>query len=208
MLTEAFTVDFHDHTLYTTKVGDVVYVAMKPIVEGMGLDWGTQRRKIADSTERYGTIYMPLQTAGGIQKMLCIPMENLNKWYFSINPQRTKPSAEAAYRDSLAQELTNYGWQVEIEKQTSMGRIDIYATAGRVLIVECKMKAAHAASALGQLLFYQQNFPEAWLVFACQQRLSTEKKRVFESHKILTISSLDEICALLGETSTAISDAD
>jgi len=46
MLVEAFTVDFHGHTLYTTKVGDVVYVAMKPIVEGMGLAWGSAATKV------------------------------------------------------------------------------------------------------------------------------------------------------------------
>ena len=43
---------------------------------GMGLDWKSQYQKINDS-KRYGDIAIPLETAGGIQKMLFLPVEEL-----------------------------------------------------------------------------------------------------------------------------------
>jgi len=190
MLVEAFTVDFHGHTLYTTKVGDVIYVAMKPIVEGIGLDWRSQGRKITSNP----AWVIPLQTTGGIQKMLCIPMEKLNAWRFSINSLKTKPCGETVYRDNLANRLINCGWQVETEKQISMGRIDIYATSkDRTLVIECKMSSKGTTNALGQLLFYKQDFPKAQLVLACQQRLLDKKARIFKNYKILVISGLNTI---------------
>ena len=32
----------------------------------------------------------PLQTTGGIQEMLCIPLRKLNGWLFSINPSKVR----------------------------------------------------------------------------------------------------------------------
>ncbi|OQW93518.1 MAG: hypothetical protein BWK79_10725 [Beggiatoa sp. IS2] len=191
----AHTVSFHDNTLISVEIDGVVYVAMKPIVEGMGLAWGAQHRKLISQKERFScTAINMIATDGKSRKMLCIPENKLDTWYYSVNMERTKPCAETAYRDNLANQLINCGWQVEIEKQTSIGRIDIYATAKeRVLVIECKMSSKGAANALGQLLFYKQDFPKAQLVFACQQRLSNEKLCIFKRYKILVISCLENL---------------
>jgi hypothetical protein len=84
------TVSFHENTLLTAEVNGTQYAAMKPIIEGMGLDRKSQQHKIT-STPRYGHITLPLQTPGGIQKMLCIPIAKLNGWLFSVNAERVKP---------------------------------------------------------------------------------------------------------------------
>ena len=66
-------VAFHGNILLTVEVDGVEYVALKPIVEGMGMAWTTQFRKISES-ERYDHTVIPLQTSGGQQEMLCIPL--------------------------------------------------------------------------------------------------------------------------------------
>lgn len=81
-------VSFHSNTLLTAEVNDAHYVAMKPIVDGMGLAWQVQHRKIADP--RYNHMVIPFQTPGGIQEMVCIPITKLNGWLFSINPEKVK----------------------------------------------------------------------------------------------------------------------
>ncbi|QTA84861.1 phage antirepressor N-terminal domain-containing protein [Desulfonema magnum] len=40
------TVDFHGHTLITVWHNGNDYIAMKPVVEGMGLDWKSQTEAI------------------------------------------------------------------------------------------------------------------------------------------------------------------
>ncbi|QTA84860.1 phage antirepressor N-terminal domain-containing protein [Desulfonema magnum] len=89
------TVDFHGHTLITVRHNGNDYIAMKPVVEGIGLDWKSQYAKIRNA-KRYGDITIPLQTPGGFQEMLCIPLKKLNEWLFSIHPEKVRPEIRAA----------------------------------------------------------------------------------------------------------------
>ncbi|RLC14372.1 MAG: hypothetical protein DRI57_14555, partial [Deltaproteobacteria bacterium] len=43
------TVDFHGNELITVLYRNIEYVAMKPVVEGMGLSWQGQQTKIRTS---------------------------------------------------------------------------------------------------------------------------------------------------------------
>lgn len=107
-------VQFHGQPIITAMVSGVAYVAMKPIVENLGLDWATQLRKLKSNDghmttlgcERDGHMTTPskfgcgdiaIPTKGGIQKMLCIPLRKLNGWLFSINPAKVR----ADIRDKL-----------------------------------------------------------------------------------------------------------
>ena len=81
------TVDFQGAQLITIKKDENEFVAMKPIVEGIGLDWKTQYRKIV-LDKRYGHMTIPLITPGGNQELSCIPLTKLNGWLFSINPNK------------------------------------------------------------------------------------------------------------------------
>ena len=83
-------VSFHQNTLLTAEVAGIQYAAMNPIIEGMGLNRQTQQRKII-SSPRYSHMTLPLQTTGGIQKMVCIPLSKLNGWLFSVNADKVKP---------------------------------------------------------------------------------------------------------------------
>lgn len=102
--------EFYGKAILTVEISGVIYVAMKPIVEGVGLDWKGQSRKIGAST-RYGLITIPLQTAGGLQDMLCIPLKKLNGWLFSINPQKVRPEIKRLvikYQEECFQVLHDY----------------------------------------------------------------------------------------------------
>ncbi len=92
--TQTAMVDFHGHTLITVRHNGTDYIAMKSVVEGMGLAWQVQQRKII-SSERYHHMMLPLQTSGGLQEMLCIPLKKLNEWLFSINPEKVRSEIRA-----------------------------------------------------------------------------------------------------------------
>lgn len=90
-------VQFHGQPIITAMVAGVAYVAMKPIVENLGMSWGTQQQKLARNNEKFGCIHMNIPSAGGVQKSLSIPLRKLNGWLFSINPAKVR----ADIRDKL-----------------------------------------------------------------------------------------------------------
>lgn len=92
-------VQFHGQPIITAMVAGVAYVAMRPIVEGIGVDWSGQMAKLKTQREKYGCRDISTPSKGGIQKMLCIPLRKLNGWLFSINPEKVR----ADIRDKLIQ---------------------------------------------------------------------------------------------------------
>ncbi|KMV67663.1 hypothetical protein AI28_12525 [bacteria symbiont BFo1 of Frankliniella occidentalis] len=91
---------FHGQHIITAMAAGVAYVAMKPVVENLGLSWSTQSQKINKQWDKFGCVHMNIPSLGGIQKMLCLPMKKLNGWLFSINP--------AKVRDDIRDRLVRY----------------------------------------------------------------------------------------------------
>ncbi|MDP0027225.1 phage antirepressor N-terminal domain-containing protein [Glaesserella parasuis] len=69
------TISFYGSELITLKVEDVIYTAVRPIVEALGLAWGTQQQKLSRSKDKFGCIHMNTPTNGGMQSMLCMPLK-------------------------------------------------------------------------------------------------------------------------------------
>lgn len=90
-------VQFHGQSIITAMAAGVVYVAMKPIVENIGINWKGQHAKLVNQMDKFGCGDISIPTKGGIQKMLCIPLRKLNGWLFSINPAKVR----ADIRDKL-----------------------------------------------------------------------------------------------------------
>jgi hypothetical protein len=91
---------FHGQHIITAMAAGVAYVAMKPIVENLGMSWGTQQQKLARHMDKFGCIHMNMPSLGGIQAMICLPLKKLNGWLFSINP--------AKVRDDIRDRLVRY----------------------------------------------------------------------------------------------------
>ena len=71
----------------------IKFVAMKPIVEGIGLDWKSQYAKITQNKDKfnYGDIAI-VAADGKNRQMLCMPITKLNGWLFSINLSPPHPN--------------------------------------------------------------------------------------------------------------------
>lgn len=103
-------VPFNGQQIITAMVAGVAYVAMRPIVENLGMSWSTQVRKLTAAADKFncvhmnmvgnaGSVHMNTPLKGGIQKMLCLPLKKLNGWLFSINPEKVRTDI----RDKLIQ---------------------------------------------------------------------------------------------------------
>lgn len=92
-------VPFNGQEIIAVMAAGATYVAMRKIVENIGIDWTGQSVKLRKQKEKFGCRDISIPSKGGIQKMLCIPLKKLNGWLFSINPEKVR----ADIRDKLIQ---------------------------------------------------------------------------------------------------------
>jgi hypothetical protein len=96
----AVKVVFCGATLEGVVMGEKAYVAMKPIVEGMGLDWDKQLARIKEHpvlSPQLSPIRGVTGADGKRYEMMCLPESALPFWMALINPNRVK----ATIRDKI-----------------------------------------------------------------------------------------------------------
>ncbi|MDG6342573.1 phage antirepressor N-terminal domain-containing protein [Glaesserella parasuis] len=117
------TISFYGSELITLKVEDVIYTAVKPIVEALGLSWGTQKRKLIEQQEKFSWVHMNSTGSDGkTYEMLCMPLKKLNGWLFSINPEKVRPDLKdrvIQYQEECFEALYNYWHFGKAERKTT-----------------------------------------------------------------------------------------
>lgn len=114
-------VQFHGQPIITAMVAGIAYVAMKPIVENLGMSWSTQLRKLQSQKDKYGYAHMNIPSNGGIQEMLCLPLKKLNGWLFSINPEKVRADIRdklIQYQEECFSVLHEYWTKGEVKKKS------------------------------------------------------------------------------------------
>lgn len=93
----AITVPFHGNTLYVVDQQGQPFAPMKPIVEGMGLDWKSQYTKIK---QRFASsvVEITMQLPGDTQNraITCLSMRKLPGWLMTIHPNKVKSERREA----------------------------------------------------------------------------------------------------------------
>lgn len=91
-MTNIVTVNFRGDTLFGFEEGDSTFVGLKPIVEAMGLDWSAQYRRVKrDPILSEGIAMMATPFGrGGDQDAVCLNLELVNGWLFTIQADRIK----------------------------------------------------------------------------------------------------------------------
>ncbi|WP_457625065.1 phage antirepressor N-terminal domain-containing protein [Persephonella sp.] len=105
---------------YLDKNGDV-WVALKPVVEALGLHWGTQWKKIKGLKEKGASIIeTPIKTKSGeTQKMLTINLYDLPVYLYSININKVRPELREKikkFQVETTQAIREY-WKNKIRKE-------------------------------------------------------------------------------------------
>jgi hypothetical protein len=104
-------VPFHGDNLVLVGQDNEPYVAMKPLVENMGLAWQPQHVKLA---ERFGAVITIMVTTGGDGKqyeMTCLPLRKLPAWLYSVTPNKVAPKLREKiirYQDECDEVLWQY----------------------------------------------------------------------------------------------------
>jgi hypothetical protein len=86
------TVEFRGAELIGFQLGGIIFVAVRPIVEGMGLSWSGQYERIKRSpilNEGVRMIRTPFGP-GGPQEMVCLSLQLIHGWLFTIEASRVR----------------------------------------------------------------------------------------------------------------------
>ncbi|EMN0830584.1 phage antirepressor N-terminal domain-containing protein [Providencia rettgeri] len=124
-------VPFHGNNLCIVNHEGKPYVPMKPIVEGMGLSWEPQLRKLNQRFSK-GMIKMVIPTIGGAQETVCLAMHKLTGWLFSIMPNKVKPEIRdkvIQYQEECDDVLYEYWTTGEVKAKP---RKQVKQIAGRI----------------------------------------------------------------------------
>lgn len=112
MSNQLSTISFHGQTLLTTIQDDVVYTALKPICENIGLSWNAQFERIKrDEVLSEGIRMIRTPTKGGFQDVVCLPLTLLNGWLFGVDTNRVKAEIKETlitYKKECYQALFDY----------------------------------------------------------------------------------------------------
>lgn len=106
-------VNFHGNEIAVIEKDGKQYVAMKPIVEAMGLDWKKQHALIHRDPVLSSTVTVTGIVAedGKKREMVCMPLDYLNGWLFKIPASRytgKKREAVIMYQKECYKALFDY----------------------------------------------------------------------------------------------------
>jgi len=79
------------------------YVPLKPISDVFGLRWRQQKAKLlrAENVQIYEALGLPRGGDDGRKEDICIPIENIFGWFFSINPSQVRTQGNEKGADFL-----------------------------------------------------------------------------------------------------------
>lgn len=112
MSNELIPVSFHGDDLALIDHDGEPFVAMKPVVEGMGLDWKAQHRRLTG--ERFGATMVIMTIVaqdGKSREMACLPLRKLTGWMVTVNANKVKPELKEkiiAYQNECDDALWEY----------------------------------------------------------------------------------------------------
>lgn len=116
MTTTIATVEFLGKELTVITTATQRLVAMRPICEGIGLDWKAQLDRIKrDEVLSASVVMMTTQLPGDSQtrSVACLPLEMLNGWLFGVDIKRCRQAIRSAlirYKTDCYAALAAY-WQ-------------------------------------------------------------------------------------------------
>jgi hypothetical protein len=86
-------IKFHEDELIAYKQGDQIFVAVRPIINALGVhgDWALKSIKSDEILRDVHCVRMVHDASGRAQNMVCLPIHHVHGWLFSIQINKVKP---------------------------------------------------------------------------------------------------------------------
>lgn len=105
-------VEFQGAQHLTIFDGEQVRVAMKPLVEALGIDWVSQYKRInRDPLLSEGMVKMTMPSERGMQETVTLPIDLMHGWLFTLTVSKVREDARErilAYQRECYQVLHDY----------------------------------------------------------------------------------------------------
>lgn len=147
-------IPFRGDTVVLIGKDNEPYVAMRPIVENIGLGWSAQRIKIV---ERFDSTVSEIDTVaedGKMRSMTCLPLRKLAAWLYSISPNKVAPGLRdkiIQYQEECDDVLWRY-WTKGAEQRMAV----LEERASRILPLPGVTRSARDGINFKQLLILQE----------------------------------------------------
>ena len=114
------TVQFHNQQITVLNYNNKPYVAMKSVVENIGLNWHAQLNRIHRHHVLSKAVAMiATPSKGGIQEYACLPLSMINGWLFGIDVNRVRENLRPAlikYQEECFDVLYEYWTTGEVKR--------------------------------------------------------------------------------------------
>lgn len=113
-------VPFHGNNLYVVNYNGQPYVPMKPIVDGMGMDWASQFTKLKQKFKSTVAEITMVAEDGKERNMICLALRKLAGWLHTISPNKVKPEIRdkvIKYQEECDDVLYEYWTTGEVKKK-------------------------------------------------------------------------------------------
>lgn len=147
MNTSLVPVPFHGTTLFLLEQNNEPYTPMKPIVEGMGMDWAGQFTKLKSNPKRWGIEIISIPSNSGDQQAICLPLRKTAAWLMTISPNKVKPEI----REKIIQyqnECDDVLWKYWTEGHVANPRIETVSPAQQLELQQIVARRAHDSGKL------------------------------------------------------------
>jgi len=91
MQNQLIPVPFYEDIVVLVGHDNQPFVAMRSVVESMGLAWQVQHRKLVEKYASTVTEMVTVAEDGKPREMVCLPLRKLPAWLYSISPNKVKP---------------------------------------------------------------------------------------------------------------------
>ncbi|MBC6504108.1 hypothetical protein GW742_21965 [Citrobacter freundii] len=117
-------VPFHGNELYVVNHNGEPYTPMRPIIDGMGMDWASQFTKLK---QRFKTsvVKITMQLPGDDQRrdVICLALRKLAAWLNTISPNKVRPEIRERvirYQEECDDVLYEYWTKGQVTNPRSM----------------------------------------------------------------------------------------
>ena len=87
-MSNLISVPFHGANLFIATFNNEPYTPMKPIIDGMGMDWASQFTKLKQRFSSTIAEITIVANDGKSRKMICLPLRKLAGWLQTISPNK------------------------------------------------------------------------------------------------------------------------
>ncbi|HDS1113605.1 TPA: phage antirepressor N-terminal domain-containing protein [Pluralibacter gergoviae] len=114
-------VPFYGNSLFVVEHKGEDYTPMRPIIEGMGMDWASQFTKLKQRFKSTVVEITMVAADGKSRSMICLALRKLAAWLNSVSPNKVRPEIRdnvIRYQEEYDDVLYEYWTKGEVKKDS------------------------------------------------------------------------------------------